>query len=69
MPPHDFCGLDFAGDFRLVPDKASLRQCSWHPGHSMAFCSLQHPGSGEGCFAMFLEVMLQCKDACTGAWP
>ena len=46
FPAHDMGGLAFNGDLRLVPDPSSLRRCGWHPGHAMAFCSLQLPGKG-----------------------
>ena len=35
-----------AGDYRLKPDPKSLRQCSWHPSHALAFCSLDVPDTG-----------------------
>lgn len=37
-------GLSVCGEFRLVPDMATLKPCPWHPAHAQAMCFLHAPG-------------------------
>eukprot|EP00884_Botryococcus_braunii_P012463 jgi/Botrbrau1/21217/Bobra.39_2s0018.1 len=36
-------GLTVCGEFRLVPDEATLKRLAWHPAHSQLICDLHNP--------------------------